>query len=65
MFFSGADATVTAITATVIRYADNQVWSNATSTNSLTITASDYPGEYYLQLTHSTGQSYKGKYIIE
>ena len=60
-----ADATITYISATITRYADNQVWSNATSTNSLSITASDSPGEYYLQLTLSTGQSYIGKYIIE
>ena len=60
-----ADATITAITATVTRYADNQVWSNTTNSNSLSITVSYSPGEYYLELTLSDGQYYQGKYIIE
>ena len=60
-----ADATVTYINASVTRYSDNQVWSDAAATNTLAITVSPDPGEYHLQLTLSTGQSYKGKYIIE
>ena len=60
-----ADVTITAITATVTRYADNQVWSNTTNSNSLSITVSYSPGEYYLELTLSDGQYYQGKYIIE
>ena len=60
-----ADVTVTSITATVTRYADSQVWSGSSITNSLNITASEDPGEYYLKLTLSDGQSYRGKYIIE
>lgn len=60
-----AAITVTAITATVTRYEDNQVWSEASNTNTLSIITSADAGEYYLHLTLSTGQSYKGKYIIE
>ncbi len=60
-----AGANITAITATVTRYADNQVWSNTTNSNSLSITVSYSPGEYYLELTLSDGQYYQGKYIIE
>lgn len=60
-----ADSAVTYINASVTRYSDNQVWSDAASTNTLVITVSPDPGEYYLQLTLSTGQSYQGKYIIE
>ena len=60
-----ADTTVTYINAKVTRYSDNQVWSDAAATNTLAITASPDPGEYHLQLTLSTGQSYQGKYIIE
>ena len=60
-----ADATITYINASVTRYSDNQVWSDAAATNTLAITASPDPGEYHLQLTLSTGQSYQGKYIIE
>lgn len=60
-----ADATITYINATVTRYDDNQVWSDASNTNTLSITTSADPGSYLLELTLSTGQSYKGKYIIE
>ena len=60
-----ADTTVTYINASVTRYSDNQVWSDAAATNTLVISASPDPGEYHLQLTLSIGQSYQGKYIIE
>ncbi len=60
-----ADATITYINAKVTRSADAQVWSDAAATNTLAITVSSDPGEYHLQLTLSTGQSYQGKYIIE
>jgi|GEM_PF-2385154 len=60
-----ADATITYINASVTRYDDNQVWSDAAANNTLAITVSPDPGEYHLQLTLSTGQSYQGKYIIE
>ena len=60
-----ADSCITYINASVTRYADNQVWSNAASGNTLNITASPDFGEYYLELTLSSGQSYIGKYIIE
>ncbi|MBR6370344.1 MAG: hypothetical protein IKS24_04610, partial [Bacteroidaceae bacterium] len=60
-----AAATVSYINATVTRYNDNQVWSNAGNTNTLSITTSTDAGSYLLELTLSTGQSYKGKYIIE
>ena len=60
-----AATTVTYINATVTRYDDNQVWSNASNTNTLSITTSTDAGSYLLELTLSTGQSYKGKYIIE
>lgn len=60
-----ADVTVTAITASVTRYSDNQFWTDAAATNALAITVTPDPGEYHLQLTLSTGQSYQGKYIIE
>ena len=60
-----ADTTITYINASVTRYSDNQVWSDAAATNTLAITVSPDPGEYHLQLTLSTGQSYQGKYIIE
>ena len=60
-----ADATITYINAKVTRSADAQVWSDAAATNTLAITVSPDPGEYHLQLTLSTGQSYQGKYIIE
>ena len=60
-----ADPTITYINASVTRYSDNQVWSDAAATNTLAITVAPDPGEYHLQLTLSTGQSYQGKYIIE
>ena len=60
-----AVATVTAITATITRYTDNQVWAGTASGNTLSIIGSSESGEYYLKLTLSDGQSYKGKYIIE
>ena len=60
-----ADSTITYINASVTRNADNQVWSNAASGNTLSITASDDSGVYLLELTLSNGQSYIGKYIIE
>ena len=60
-----AGTTITYINAKVTRSADAQVWSDAAATNTLTITVSPDPGEYHLQLTLSTGQSYQGKYIIE
>ena len=60
-----ADATVTAINASVTRYDDNQVWSDASNTNTLSITTSADAGSYLLELTLSTGKSYKGKFIIE
>ena len=60
-----ADTTITYINAKVTRSADAQVWSVAAATNTLAITVSPDPGEYHLQLTLSTGQSYQGKYIIE
>lgn len=60
-----AATTVTYINASVTRYEDNQVWSNASNTNTLSITASTDSGSYLLELTLSTGQSYIGKYIIQ
>ena len=60
-----AATTVTYINASVTRYEDNQVWSNASNTNTLSIITSADAGEYYLHLTLSTGQSYIGKYIIQ
>ncbi len=60
-----ADATITFINATVTRYYDNQVWSDANNSNTLSIITSADAGEYLLNLTLSNGQSYIGKYIIE
>ena len=60
-----ADNSITYINASVTRYADNQVWSNAATTNTLGLTASPASGEYLLELTLPNGQSYIGKYIIE
>lgn len=60
-----ADATITFINATVTRYNDNQVWSDANNSNTLSIITSADAGEYLLNLTLSNGQSYIGKYIIE
>lgn len=60
-----ADATITYINATVTRYDDNQVWSNASNSNTLSITTSGDIGVYLLELTLSNGQSYIGEYIIE
>lgn len=60
-----AAATVTYINASVTRYSDNQVWSDANNSNTLSIITSADAGEYLLNLTLSNGQSYIGKYIIE
>lgn len=60
-----ADSSITHINATVTHCADNQVWSNAATTNTLIITASPATGEYLLQLTLSNNHSYIGKYTIE
>ena len=60
-----ADATITYINATVTRYDDNQVWSNASNSNTLSITTSGNIGTYLLELTLSDGQSYIGEYVIE
>ncbi len=60
-----ADATITFINATVTRYNDNQVWSDANNSNTLSIITSADAGDYLLNLTLSNGQSYIGKYIIE
>ena len=60
-----AAATVTYINASVTRYGDNQVWSDANNSNTLSIITSADAGEYLLNLTLSNGQSYIGKYIIE
>ena len=60
-----ADNTITHINASVTRYADNQVWSNAASTNTLSINASDASGTYLLELTLSDGCTYIGEYTIE
>ena len=60
-----ADANITYINATVTRYDDNQVWSDASNSNTLSIITSADAGEYLLNLTLSNGQSYIGKYIIE
>ena len=60
-----ADASITYINATVTRYDDNQVWSDASNSNTLSITTSADTGTYLLELTLSDGQSYSGEYIIE
>ena len=60
-----ADATITYINAAVMRYDDNQVWSAASNSNTLSITTSADIGTYLLELTLSDGQSYIGEYIIE
>lgn len=65
VIYIDADAAVTSITATVNRTDDNLTWSGTSATNTLSITVSPDPGEYYLDLTLSDGRSYIGKYIIE
>ena len=60
-----ADANITYINATVTRYDDNQVWSDASNSNTLSITTSADIGTYLLELTLSDGQSYIGEYVIE
>ena len=60
-----ADNSITYINATVTRYDDNLVWSNASNTNTLSITASADSGTYLLELTLSDGRSFIGEYIIE
>lgn len=60
-----ADITITYINARVTRYADNQVWSNAGNTNTLSISASSASGTYLLELTLSDGRAYIGEYTIE
>ncbi len=56
-----ADSSITYINASVTRYADNQVWSNAAGTNTLSITASPDSGQYLLELILSNGESYIGE----
>jgi hypothetical protein len=65
VIYIDADAAVTSITATVNRTDENLTWSGTSATNTLSITVSPDPGEYYLDLTLSDGRSYIGKYIIE
>ena len=60
-----ADASITYINASVTRYNDNQVWSDASNSNTLSITTSADIGVYLLELTLSNGQSYIGEYVIE
>lgn len=60
-----ADSSISYINASVTRYADNQEWSNAAGTNTLSITASPESGVYLLELTLSNGLSYIGEYTIE
>ena len=60
-----ADASITYINASVTRYNDNQVWSKASNSNTLSITTSADIGSYCLELTLSNGQSYIGEYVIE
>ena len=60
-----ADNTITYINASVTRYNDNQVWSNACNTNTLSISASADSGTYLLELTLSDGRAYIGEYVIE
>ena len=60
-----ADASITYINAAVMRYDDNQVWSDASNSNTLIITTSADIGTYLLELTLSDGQSYTGEYVIE
>lgn len=60
-----ADASITYINAAIMRYDDNQVWSDASNSNTLSITTSADIGTYLLELTLSDGQSYTGEYIIE
>ena len=60
-----ADATITYINASVTRYDDSQVWSNASNSNTLSITTSGDTGSYLLELTLSDGQYYIGEYVIE
>ena len=60
-----ADTTITYINATVTRYDDNQVWSDAAASNTLSINASSYIGTYALKFTLSDGKSYIGEYFIE
>lgn len=60
-----ADASITYINAAVMRYDDNQVWSDASNSNTLSITTSADIGTYLLELTLSDGQSYIGEYVIK
>lgn len=60
-----ADTTITYINATITRYDDNQVWSDAAASNTLSISASSDIGTYALKFTLSDGKSYIGEYIIE
>ena len=60
-----ADNAITYINASVTRYNDNQVWSNTSNTNTLSISASADSGTYLLELTLSDGRAYIGEYIIE
>lgn len=60
-----ADATVTFISATIIRIGDNLTWTGSISTNTLIISASSAIGVYLLELTLSDDRSHIGEYIIE
>lgn len=60
-----ADNTITYINASVTRYNDNQVWSNASNTNTLSFSASADAGTYLLELALSDGRDCIGEYIIE
>ena len=60
-----ADNAITYINASVTRYNDNQVWSNTSNTNTLSISASAASGTYLLELTLSDGRAYIGEYTIE
>ena len=60
-----ADTTITYINATVTRYDDNLMWSDAAASNTLSINASSDIGTYALKFTLSDGKSYIGEYIIE
>ena len=59
-----ADATVSYISAEVVRAEDNMTWSDAGAGSTITLTVSSDPGTYYLYFTLSNGKSYIGKYIL-
>ena len=60
-----AVSSITYINASVTRYDDNQVWSDAAAFNTLSISASSDIGNYALKFTLSDGKSYIGEYDIK